>query len=376
MSQKKWAIGGILVFISSLSFVVLMIRCSSIDQTHLYQGDKYFQEGELDTAIMEYSQAIRINPKFFQAHFALAEAYIKKDMLDEAIDELLKVTELQPDNQVAGNRLEEIYRKTQERKIRTLRFGIQPILGPSATVKLMQPLVNYLSEKLNLKVIQVIPPDYASTIEYLRTGQIDIAALGPLEYIKAQEEAEIIPIVIPTIAGRAVQQSVIITRKDSGIKGLDNLKGRTFAFVDRDSAIGYLIPQALLLEHGIDPDKDLKGTIFLGRHDRVFLNVINGQVDAGAMAKSLYNYLFRPGDQIMVLAESEEIPQGPLVVSNKVDLELVKRIKELLVNLYVSQDGYRILRHCQIFDGYLEVVSTEDDTKGAKTNTFMLSNFE
>lgn len=145
--------------------------------------------------------------------------------------------------------------------------------------------------------------------------------------------------------------------------------------MDRGSAIGYFVPQALLLDHGIDPDKDLKGTIFLGRHDRVFHNVINGQVDAGAMTKSLCNYLSRPGDQITVLAESEEIPQGPLVVSKKVDEELIKRIKQLLVNLYVSQDGYQILRHCQIFDGYLEVISTEDDTKGAKTHTFMLSNF-
>jgi len=345
---------------------------------YLDRGDKYFEQDELDKARVEYEKAVRIDPELTEARLALAEIYMGKDMLDEAIEELLKAAELQPDCQETRTRLKQVYERSRSQGTKLLRFGIEPGLGLLTTANLMQPLMNYLSEKLDMNVVLVLFPDYASIMEYLKANRVDIVILAPMDYIKAQQEEGVVPIVAPTIRGQAVQKSVIIARRDSGIKALSNLKGKTFAFVDKNSALGYLVPRALLLQNSIDPVSDLRPIFFAGSHDRVFHSVLDKKVDAGAMALHLYEYLSKRSkrsDEIAILAESQEIPQGPFVARKGLNEELTKRLRNLLINLYLSDEGREMLRHGQIFDGYIKVVDTKDKARGFKGYTFPLTRF-
>ncbi|MQY61629.1 phosphate/phosphite/phosphonate ABC transporter substrate-binding protein [bacterium] len=378
MRRKRLVIGAVVVFLIFLSSAAFIMGRSSLAKIYVDKGDKYFELDELDKAMVEFKKAVRIDPKLTKAHLALAEIYIREDMLDEAIEELLEAAELQPDRQEIRTRLKQVYDRGRSRGTKLLRFGIQPSLGPLTSVELMQPLVNYLSKKLDMNVVLVLFPDYASIVEYLKTNQIDIVALGPIEYIKAQQEAEVVPIVAPTIQGQAVQKSVIITRRDSGIEALSDLKGKTFAFVDKNSALGYLIPRILLMQNGINPVRDLKGIFFTGSDDKVFHSVLDKKVNAGAMARHLYQYLSTSNkrrSEITILAESQEIPQGPFVARKGLNEELTKRLRDLLINLYLSHEGRKILRYGQIFDGYIKAVETEDKVKDFKGYTFPLTEF-
>ena len=353
-----------------------MIGRSNFAKIYVDKGAKYFEQDELDKAMVEYEKAVRIDPKLTEGHLALAEVYIRKDRTDEAIEELLKATELQPDCQEIRTKLKQVYEGSRSRSTKLLRFGIQPSLGSLTTVRLMQPLVDYLSDKLDINVVLVLLPDYASVVEYLKTDQIDIVALWPMDYVKALQEEGAVPIVAPTIHGQAVQKSVIITRRDSGIKVLSDVKGKTFAFVDKNSALGYLIPRTLLMRNSINPVGDLKGIFFMGSDDKVFHSVLDKRVDAGAMARHLYQYLSKTtkrSSEITILAESHEIPQGPFVARKGLNEELTKRLKDLLINLYLSDEGRKILRYGKIFDGYMKAVETEDEAKDFKGYTFPLT---
>jgi phosphonate transport system substrate-binding protein len=378
MRRKKLVIGGVIVFLIFLSLAAFIMGRGNLAKIYLDKGDKYFEENELDRAIMEFKKAVRIDPELSEAHLALAEIYIRKDRIEEAIDELLKAAELQPDDKLVLARLRQVYEQSHLRSTELLRFGIQPDLGPLATVKLMQPLTDYLTKKLNMDVVPVLLPDYGLVIEYLKTGKVDIALLGPLEYIKAQPEAEVVPLVAPTIQGQAVQKSVIITGVDSGIRGLSDLKGKTFAFVAKDSVSGYLAPRILLRESGIDPAKDLGGTFFLGSSDKVFFSVLNQEVDAGALARPLYHYLSRDsgrGDKIVVLAQSPAILQDAIVARRGLEESLRKRVKDLLVNFFLSQEGKKSVPDSPIFDGYSPVRRAEDESAGFQGYTFFLTEF-
>jgi len=378
MRRKKLIIGGVIAALIFLSLAAFIAGRSNLAKIYVNKGGKYFEQNELNKAMLEYKKALRINPELTEAHLSLAEIYIKKDMLDEAIEELLKADELQPDRPEIRTRLKQIYERSLSRGAKLLRFGLRPSLGPLTSVKLMQPLINYLSKKLNMNVVLVLFPDYASIAEYLKTNQVDILALGPIEYIKAQQEAEVVPIVAPTIQGQAVQKSVIITHRDSAIKTLSDLQGKTFAFVDKNSALGYLIPRILLMQNSINPVRDLKGIFFTGSDDKVFQSVLDKKVDAGAMARHLYQYLSKGSkraSEITVLAESQEIPQGPFVARKGLNEKLTKRLRELLINLYLSDEGREILLYGQIFDGYTKVVETEDKAKDFKGYTFPLTEF-
>jgi len=378
MRRKKLVIGGLIAFVIFLSLAAFITGRSNLAKIYVDKGDKYSEEDELDKAMMEYEKAVRIDPELTEAHRALAEIYIRKGRIDEAIEELLKAAELQPGDRVVLARLRQVYEESHLRSTELLRFGIQPDLGSLATVKVMQPLTDYLSKKLNMNVVPVLLPDYGLVIEYLKTGKVDIAPLEPLEYIKAQQAAEVVPIVVPTIQGRAVQKSVIITREDSGIHSLSDLKDKTFAFVAKDSVAGYLAPQIVLRDSGIDPAKDLRGVFFLGSSDKVFFSILNGKVDAGAIARPLYHYLSHRsgrGDQILVLAQSPPIPQGAIVARKGLDESLIKRLKDLLVNFCFSEEGKKFLQDSPIFDGYLPVTRIEDEVGGFQGYTFFLTEF-
>jgi phosphonate transport system substrate-binding protein len=76
--------------------------------------------------------------------------------------------------------------------------------------------------------------------------------------------------------------SAIVVRKDSGIKSVRDLEGKTIAWVDKNSAAGYVFPRAALVAEKLDPDKLFAKQTFAGRHDAAVLAVLNKSVDAAA----------------------------------------------------------------------------------------------
>src|SRR5207244_6062947 len=103
------------------------------------------------------------------------------------------------------------------------------------------------------------------------------------------------------IDGSSTYRGIIVTRKDSGIKSIADLKGKRFAFVDPKSASGYVYPRAMLIEKGIDPETFFSETIFAGSHDRVIAAVLNRRVDAGAIYDGALGVAQRSGVTISSL---------------------------------------------------------------------------
>ncbi|HVO43854.1 MAG TPA: phosphate/phosphite/phosphonate ABC transporter substrate-binding protein, partial [Aggregatilineales bacterium] len=117
--------------------------------------------------------------------------------------------------------------------------------------------------------------------------------VGPFAYILAASELTVDPLGIHTPDSsnakafdkntKTYYLSTIITKKGNGanIKTVKDLKGHSFSFVDPASTSGHLMPASIIINAGINPDKDMK-TIYAGSHPASVLAVQNGQVDAGA----------------------------------------------------------------------------------------------
>ena len=78
-------------------------------------------------------------------------------------------------------------------------------------------------------------------------------------------------------------KSVFNARPGSGIKSLEDLKGKTFAFGSVSSTSGHLMPRSFLLQAKVTPEKDMKQIAFSGAHDATALWVESGKVEAGAL---------------------------------------------------------------------------------------------
>ncbi|HET9306893.1 MAG TPA: tetratricopeptide repeat protein [Candidatus Sulfotelmatobacter sp.] len=67
-------------------------------QKYFDSGDKYFAQGKYREAVIQYSNAIQIDPRFAQAHYQLSQAYLKMGDSQRAYPELSRTVELAPDN--------------------------------------------------------------------------------------------------------------------------------------------------------------------------------------------------------------------------------------------------------------------------------------
>jgi phosphonate transport system substrate-binding protein len=138
-------------------------------------------------------------------------------------------------------------------------------------------------------------------------------------------------------SGRTFYHSQIITRADSGIKEIKDLKGRTFAFVDPSSTSGHLFPKAGLIKQGIDPDTYFGRVLFTGSHDANALAVANKRVDAATIADRIFDAAVQKNlvkrEDIHVVWNSDPIPESPTCWRKNLPEDLKAKIKTAFLNI-------------------------------------------
>ncbi|HEX7231236.1 MAG TPA: phosphate/phosphite/phosphonate ABC transporter substrate-binding protein [Candidatus Binatia bacterium] len=255
---------------------------------------------------------------------------------------------------------------------KTLRVGFVPAEDAQQVMQNAQPLVDILRKELGIEIEPFVATDYTGIVEALRVHKLDVAFLAPAAYVLAKNEADIKVILKSERKGIPFYYAAIITRADSGIKTLDDLRGKSFAFGDTLSATGNVFPRKMLKERGIDPTRDFKQILYSGGHDATVLAVLNGKVDAGAtyanspdgMDTAWMRYLKNPADvkRIRAIAFSEPIPADNLVVSGALDPKIVKKLEEVFVGLSRDPKGKEMLRELYQIDGFVPATDQDYDS--------------
>jgi phosphonate transport system substrate-binding protein len=161
-----------------------------------------------------------------------------------------------------------------------------------ATQEDREPLEAYLTNAMGQSVSLVAPSSFRETVAHLGDGTYDFACLGALTYIRSHAMYGVIPLVQRAIDLHYV--SVFITGTGSSIYSLSDLKGKQFAFGDIDSTSSHLMAYFELKRAGIDPPTDLRWR-FSGSHPETAVLVATGVVDAGAIDKTVLDFLIRTG---------------------------------------------------------------------------------
>jgi phosphonate transport system substrate-binding protein len=152
----------------------------------------------------------------------------------------------------------------------------------------------------------------------------------------------------------------IVTRADSPIQKIEDLKGKRFAWVDPGSTSGYLIPRTMLETHGVT-QSSLGQQVFAGGHDKVGLAVLQGQADAGAMGLDSIprlNSVYPNADkELKVVEQSPDIPNDGVAFRKGLSDDLVKKIREALLRISARDDGKKLFEDAI---GTLGVAETTD----------------
>jgi phosphonate transport system substrate-binding protein len=255
---------------------------------------------------------------------------------------------------------------------KVLRVGFVPAEDAQQVIRNAQPLVEILQAKLGIEVQPFVATDYTGVVEALRVGKLDIAFLTPASYVLAKNEADVRVALKSERKGSPYYYAAIITRADSGIKKLEDLRGKVFAFGDPLSTSANVFPRKLLHEKGIDPVRDFKQILYSGGHDATVLAVLNRKVDAGATYANSTDggdtawarYLQNPEDvkRIHAIAYSEPIPADNLVFGANLDEGLGKQIEAIFLELSRDPRGKKMLRDLYQIDGFVPATDKDYDT--------------
>ncbi len=215
-----------------------------------------------------------------------------------------------------------------------LRFGILPRLTIAEMEEGFAPLASYLSRELGVKVTLVVPKDFDTWRKDAAARKYDIVYTNPYLYVLLKRdvpETELLAIASepgglgPTIRG------AIVVRKDSPIKSVADLRGKTVAATDAGSAGAY-ISQMLMLHRGGVKKGDVN-VIFLKRRDPVADAVLKGKAAAGFIRHDDVARIAAGPDNFRILAVSDPIPNWPIAISDKMDPAMAKRLRDAILRL-------------------------------------------
>jgi phosphonate transport system substrate-binding protein len=166
----------------------------------------------------------------------------------------------------------------------SVRIGFNPTQDSEQVTQAAQGIADYLESQFAgaIEVEIFLPTEYRGLIEAMRSGNLDFAFFPPDGYVIANREAGASVLLKSVRFGNPFYWSAVIVRKDSGITSLGGLEDRTIAWIDANSAAGYVFPRAEITLAGINPDEFFSNQVFAGAHDAAVLSVLNGSVDAAA----------------------------------------------------------------------------------------------
>lgn len=229
-----------------------------------------------------------------------------------------------------------------------VKFGVNPHISIHATPEAYQALLTYLEGAVGVPFGLVVASNYEDLAQRLLDHAIDIGDLSPLNYVTTKQREPAVQLLVRQVAtGSDTYCAYLVTRPETKLQDLHELRGRSVAFVDRLSASGYLFPVAAMIEAGLDPSKDLARVSFLGSHEAVARAVLLGEYEAGAVWSGGIDEMRAalPGvRQLRVIYKSERIPYDGYVARKGLPRSLVREMRRALLRLSTrSDEGRRAL---------------------------------
>jgi phosphonate transport system substrate-binding protein len=194
-----------------------------------------------------------------------------------------------------------------------------------------QPIFGTVSRMTGLQFDIRVGQSYNAVVEAMCNGSADIAFVGPVTYIQANQRhcAELLAVAVEH--GQSIYYAGVFTKAASPIRTLKDLKGRRVAFGDVNSTSSFVFPMTMIMDAGLDPVRDLSAVRLTGSHANSLAALVQGQVDAAALSFDSFNKAIEQGavdpKTIRVVAKSIPIPQPPIVMNTKLPEALKAKLK-------------------------------------------------
>ncbi|HEV3146863.1 MAG TPA: phosphate/phosphite/phosphonate ABC transporter substrate-binding protein, partial [Gemmataceae bacterium] len=233
-----------------------------------------------------------------------------------------------------------------------LRIGVAAMISPKITYTYYEKLLKRAGEILGRRVEIVQRKSYQEMNDLLNRREIDMAFVCAGPYVTGHDQFGMELLVAPVSHGKQVYHSYIIVREDSGIRSVDDLRGRTFAYTDPDSNSGCLAPRHLLAGRGQTPGTFFGRCFYSYSHDNSIQAVIKGTADGAAVDSIIWEFAkdLDPSlaSQIKIVWQSPAYGIPPIVVHPNVAETEKERLRHLLLHLHEDESARRFMQELRI----------------------------
>ncbi|MGM0982289.1 MAG: phosphate/phosphite/phosphonate ABC transporter substrate-binding protein [Pseudomonadota bacterium] len=160
----------------------------------------------------------------------------------------------------------------------------------------------------------------------LQYDDVDLVFAGPSEFVLFQRESDI---EILFAIERPHYGSSFFVPADSDIESLEDLEGHKIALKDTGSTSGHIIPSQMLVEAGLDLDRDLE-VVMAG--DARIAALVNGDVDAmGGGNRDIEEIeASDPDGEYRVIAKSDVLPGDPIIMRSSLNSQCKTALRDTL----------------------------------------------
>lgn len=234
-------------------------------------------------------------------------------------------------------------------------------------------LIDFLEKETGYYYRTAVPASFVAVVEAFGTKKADVAGINTFSYLMANAKygAEARLRVVRD-NNETTYKGAFIARTNSDINNIEDLNGRTFAFVDPSSTSGYILPKAKLDKLEIKPSE----IVFAMRHDNVVTMVYQRQVDAGAIyynapdpkTGQIYDARMRVEKQfpdvekkIKIIGFTEEIPNDPIVFRKDLDEKMKEKIINALLKFVSTPKGEKAMYEIYDIRGLIRTKDSDYD---------------
>jgi len=230
------------------------------------------------------------------------------------------------------------------------KIGVLAKRGAPKCMKKWGATAAYLSEKLGTK-FTIIPLKFVAIEPAINSGKIDFLLANSAFFVEMEKKYGISPIatLINSRKGKALDKfgGVIFVLSGSSVQDLAGVKGKKFMCVKRSSFGGAHMAWRLLMENGIDPEKDCAAFVEGKKHDNVVLAVKNNAVDVGTVRSdtlermedegkikmSDFRIIHQVKDDFPFVHSTTLYPEWPMAACANTDKGLAQKVASALTGM-------------------------------------------
>jgi phosphonate transport system substrate-binding protein len=215
---------------------------------------------------------------------------------------------------------------------KTYTFAVVPQYEQRKLFAIWKPIVDELAQRsgLSLKLVATLTvPEFEHGIS---DGAFDFVYANPYHIMKVSSSQGYIPLVRDS----APLRGILVVRKDSPIRTLEELNGKTVAFPSPNAIGASLLMRAdlnRLFKAKVDP-------LYVKTHSSVYMHVVNGLASAGGgVEKTLQEQDASIRDALKVIYTTREMPSHPIAAHPRIPRKDREKMRSALLTYAATAEG-------------------------------------